>query len=101
MKLKQSKNWTLKMPLEKVIEGARFAFIGNIDRKRRPFIVLNQTFEGINCIGIDVDKYGVVDNSVMEFSHSVGEGIEDSGANVLAFIADWLRRLECLADSGD
>jgi hypothetical protein len=93
MKLKQSNNWGLQMSLQQVIENASFAFIGDIDRKRRPFIVLRQPFEGINCIGIDVDKYGVVENSVMEFSHSVGDGIEDLGANVSVFIADWLRSM--------
>lgn len=90
MEIPQSQNWSCLKSIDELIEDAKFVFINSGYKGYRPMIVLNTPINGYDCIEIDYDRYGVIDNGCTRFSNSWGDKIKDSSVNVREFIIDFL-----------
>lgn len=89
---KISTAWDCIKTFDELVSDAKFIFIGKGWENLTPRIVLNKPINGIDCIEISYDKFGLKNGGECVFSENWGEGIEDSSKNVETFLREFLER---------
>ena len=92
MEFKISKKWNCIKTFDELRSDAKFIFIGKGWENLTPRIVLNTPINGIDCIEISYDRFGLKNGSECVFSENWGEGIEDSSKDVETFLCEFLKK---------
>jgi len=87
---KISKNWDCIASLEELISKSLFIFLNDENSGVRPRIVLKEAINGIDCIEIDYDQWGLTTNGETKFNNNWGGMIADSSKDCISFIKDFL-----------
>jgi hypothetical protein len=91
-KFKISKNWGCIRTFDELVTDSKFIFQWDGHKGARPRIVLKTPINGMDCIEIDYDRYGLTTNGESVFSEHIGGKIVDSSQKCHEFIADFLKR---------
>lgn len=78
-----SKNWDCIRSFDELVEDAKFVFVVE---KSNPFLVLNTKINGIDCIEISQDRYGLINDAECVFNDHFANSILDSSCDIVEFI---------------
>jgi len=87
---KISPAWDCIKSFDELVADARFIFSNDGHKGKRPRIVLREAINGIDCIEIDHDRYGLITNGETKFNEAWGEHITDSSQDYIGFIKSFL-----------
>lgn len=78
-----SSKWDCSKSFDDLVIDAKFVFKY---QNSNPMIVLKTPINGIDCIEIDQDRFGLVNGSEAVFNHQWGNKIIDSSQEIVEFI---------------